>query len=103
VLDWTRDFDSGSSNQDNSDQVMQRKHWRLGQCQNGKFTYNHEHPSFFITDVPQINMIKYYCSILDKPATVIIIYLAHEIVGLRIFEELLEDDILVGHVFFPSI
>ncbi|KMZ74937.1 hypothetical protein ZOSMA_120G00270 [Zostera marina] len=35
VLDWTRDFDSGLSNQDNSDQVFQRKHWRLVQCQNG--------------------------------------------------------------------
>uniref|UniRef100_A0A1D1XJ24 StAR-related lipid transfer protein 5 n=1 Tax=Anthurium amnicola TaxID=1678845 RepID=A0A1D1XJ24_9ARAE len=35
VLDWTREVDSGLSNQNNSDQVFSRKHWRLVRCQNG--------------------------------------------------------------------
>lgn len=34
ILDWTRD-DSDLSNQNNSNQVFSRKHWRLVQCQNG--------------------------------------------------------------------
>lgn len=37
VLDWTREIDSDLSNQNNSDQVFSRKHWRLVNCQNGKF------------------------------------------------------------------
>ncbi|KAJ4951591.1 hypothetical protein NE237_028423 [Protea cynaroides] len=35
IYDWTQDFDSELSNQDNSNQVFSRKHWRLVQCQNG--------------------------------------------------------------------
>ncbi|KAG9452876.1 hypothetical protein H6P81_005780 [Aristolochia fimbriata] len=35
VLDWTREIDSGLSNDNNSDQVFSRKHWRLVRCQNG--------------------------------------------------------------------
>ncbi|XP_077234808.1 protein ENHANCED DISEASE RESISTANCE 2-like isoform X1 [Tasmannia lanceolata] len=35
ILDWTRELDSGLSNQNNSDQVFSRKHWRLVRCQNG--------------------------------------------------------------------
>ncbi|CAL9045263.1 protein ENHANCED DISEASE RESISTANCE 2-like isoform X2 [Musa acuminata AAA Group] len=35
ILDWTRDVDSGLSNDNNSDQVFSRKHWRLVRCQNG--------------------------------------------------------------------
>ncbi|XP_042474999.1 protein ENHANCED DISEASE RESISTANCE 2-like [Macadamia integrifolia] len=35
ILDWTQDFESELSNQDNSNQVFSRKHWRLVQCQNG--------------------------------------------------------------------
>lgn len=35
VLDWTREHDPGLSNQNNSDQVFSRKHWRLVRCQNG--------------------------------------------------------------------
>ncbi|XP_039122572.1 protein ENHANCED DISEASE RESISTANCE 2-like isoform X2 [Dioscorea cayenensis subsp. rotundata] len=35
LLDWTREVDSGLSNQNNSDQVFSRKHWRLVRCQNG--------------------------------------------------------------------
>ncbi|KAK1274249.1 hypothetical protein QJS04_geneDACA012234 [Acorus gramineus] len=35
VLDWTREVDSGLSNQNNTDQVFSRKHWRLVRCQNG--------------------------------------------------------------------
>lgn len=34
ILDWTRD-DSDLSNQNSSNQVFSRKHWRLVQCQNG--------------------------------------------------------------------
>ncbi|PIA31189.1 hypothetical protein AQUCO_05200052v1 [Aquilegia coerulea] len=34
ILDWTQD-DSDLSNQNNSNQVFSRKHWRLVQCQNG--------------------------------------------------------------------
>ncbi|XP_043694945.1 protein ENHANCED DISEASE RESISTANCE 2-like isoform X3 [Telopea speciosissima] len=35
ILDWTEDFESEFSNQDSSNQVFSRKHWRLVQCQNG--------------------------------------------------------------------
>ncbi|XP_008813630.1 LOW QUALITY PROTEIN: protein ENHANCED DISEASE RESISTANCE 2-like [Phoenix dactylifera] len=35
VPDWTQELDSGLSNQNNSDQVFSRKHWRLVRCQNG--------------------------------------------------------------------
>ncbi|KAI3882923.1 hypothetical protein MKX03_007388 [Papaver bracteatum] len=35
VLDWTQEIDSDLSNQNNSDQVFSRKHWRLVNCQNG--------------------------------------------------------------------
>lgn len=35
VLDWTRELDSGLSNQSNGDHVSSRKHWRLIRCQNG--------------------------------------------------------------------
>ncbi|XP_077244736.1 protein ENHANCED DISEASE RESISTANCE 2-like isoform X2 [Tasmannia lanceolata] len=35
VLDWTRELDSGLSNQNKSDQVLSGKHWRLVRCQNG--------------------------------------------------------------------
>lgn len=35
VLDWTRENDSGITNQSASDQVFSRKHWRLVRCQNG--------------------------------------------------------------------
>nr|XP_019705783.1 protein ENHANCED DISEASE RESISTANCE 2 isoform X1 [Elaeis guineensis] len=35
VLDWTRELDSRLSNQNNSDQIFSRKHWRLVRCQNG--------------------------------------------------------------------
>nr|XP_010906231.1 protein ENHANCED DISEASE RESISTANCE 2 isoform X1 [Elaeis guineensis] len=35
VLDWTQEVNSGLSNQNNSDQVFSRKHWRLVRCQNG--------------------------------------------------------------------
>ncbi|XP_058084403.1 protein ENHANCED DISEASE RESISTANCE 2-like [Magnolia sinica] len=35
ILDWTCEIDSGLSNQNNSDQVFSRKHWRLVRCQNG--------------------------------------------------------------------
>ncbi|XP_072962181.1 protein ENHANCED DISEASE RESISTANCE 2-like isoform X2 [Typha angustifolia] len=35
VYDWTRETDSGLSNQSSSDQVFSRKHWRLVRCQNG--------------------------------------------------------------------
>ncbi|KAJ8504532.1 hypothetical protein OPV22_005418 [Ensete ventricosum] len=35
ILDWTRDVDSGLSNDNYSDQVFSRKHWRLVRCQNG--------------------------------------------------------------------
>ncbi|KAF8378992.1 hypothetical protein HHK36_028419 [Tetracentron sinense] len=37
ILDWTREFESELSNQNNSNQVFSKKHWRLVQCQNGKF------------------------------------------------------------------
>ncbi|RWW33556.1 hypothetical protein GW17_00001717 [Ensete ventricosum] len=36
ILDWTRDVDSGLSNDNYSDQVFSRKHWRLVRCQNGE-------------------------------------------------------------------
>lgn len=50
VFDWTREHESGLSNQNNSDQVFSRKHWRLVRCQNGIlnlmsiFTDDHSKP-----------------------------------------------------------
>jgi len=35
VLDWTREHDTEITNQNASDQVFSRKHWRLVRCQNG--------------------------------------------------------------------
>lgn len=35
VLDWTREHDSGITNEDASDHVFSRKNWRLVRCQNG--------------------------------------------------------------------
>ncbi|KAK4794376.1 hypothetical protein SAY86_012370 [Trapa natans] len=35
VLDWTQDFNSESSKQNNANQAFPKKHWRLLQCQNG--------------------------------------------------------------------
>lgn len=37
VFDWTREFDSEFSNQNTNNQAFSRKHWRLLQCQNGKY------------------------------------------------------------------
>ncbi|AQK80050.1 Protein ENHANCED DISEASE RESISTANCE 2 [Zea mays] len=38
VLDWTKEADSGLSNQNATSQAYSRKNWRLLRCQNGKFT-----------------------------------------------------------------
>jgi hypothetical protein len=37
VFDWTRELDSELSNQNINNQAFSRKHWRLLQCQNGKY------------------------------------------------------------------
>ncbi|KAK7821345.1 protein enhanced disease resistance 2 [Quercus suber] len=37
VLDWTRELDSELSNHNTNNQAFSRKHWRLLQCQNGKY------------------------------------------------------------------
>uniref|UniRef100_A0A7N2N1E6 Protein ENHANCED DISEASE RESISTANCE 2-like n=1 Tax=Quercus lobata TaxID=97700 RepID=A0A7N2N1E6_QUELO len=37
VFDWTRELDSELSNHNTNNQAFSRKHWRLLQCQNGKY------------------------------------------------------------------
>ena len=48
VFDWTRELDSELSNHNTNNQAFSRKHWRLLQCQNGKYFL-----TFFISSLAQ--------------------------------------------------
>lgn len=96
LLDWTREVDSGLSNQNNSDQVFSRKHWRLVRCQNGNssfpcFSYLCDpwHMSFWL------DFLMYFWYLCFYFANFVYVFC---IVGLRIFEELLEVDYLVCRI-----
>lgn len=97
IFDWTREIYSDLSNQNMNNQAFSRKLWRLLQCQNGEFLCSSIFSISILCNYLVIQVRKSCCGSAIKDMFLTSHFV---LVGLRIFEELLEVDYLVCSCFF---